>query len=455
VIRLVRSATVALLVWVVAACSSSITPMRPRPPIPAPTPQAPQPLPEPPIVQAPEPSAPPIISPRSERADQPVRVALATGLDFARLSATGGIWALYDRTGENLIAEAQEGEIWTVERNGSGLSVSGSLGSPLFIQGPLVARPSESALLTYNGKRYRGELLVQATTTGLMVINRLSIETYLRGVVPLEIGVGRTWDEVAAVAAQAIAARSYTYTRLDENRPYDLTATVMDQVYGGVDAERPISDLAIEETRGLVLMYNGKVINAPYHSNSGGITASPSEVWRSKDEPYLVPVSDRIPGSDQFFCEDSPKFRWSRTYDAATLQSVLNQYLPKYTNAPKGSVGRILDIRESGRTASGRVATLVIKTEKGIYSLRGNDIRFVFRSSKGEILPSTLFTFKVDRTSGQVVRMTINGNGNGHGVGMDQWGAINRARAGQDYVTILRTYYPGTTIGTVHSLFEQ
>jgi len=198
------------------------------------------------------------------------------------------------------------------------------------------------------------------------------------------------------------------------------------------------------------MMYDGKVINAPYHSNSGGVTAAASEVWRSADEPYLVSVSDRIPGTDHYYGEDSPRFKWTRSLDASALSALLDRYLPQYSSAPRGRVGTLRKITETGRTPSGRVAGLIFETDRGSFAVRGNDVRFVLRSSGGDILPSTLFSFEqsTDR-DGHVTQLTITGNGNGHGVGMDQWGAIARARAGQDVVTILHTYYPGTTIGRV------
>jgi stage II sporulation protein D len=308
----------------------------------------------------------------------------------------------------------------------------------------------DNAILSYGGKRYRGEILVLCGDAGLIVVNRLSVESYLRGVVPLEIGVDRTTAEEAAVQAQAIAARSYVYTRLNDGRPYDVTATVMDQVYGGIDAERVVSDAAVEVTRDMVLFYNGKVAYAPYHANSGGMTAAASEVWNARDEPYLVSVSDRIPGTDHYYDEQSPNFRWTRSYDADALEKLLNKYLPKYADVPRGGIGKIRGIQETGRTQSGRVAGLVFITERGRFVVRANAIRFVLRKGDADVLPSTLFTMDIAMGGdGTLSNLTLHGTGNGHGVGMDQWGAIARARAGEDCLTILHTYYPGTTVGPV------
>ena len=127
----------------------------------------------------------------------------------------------------------------------------------------------------------------------------------------------------------------------------------------------------------------------------------------------------------------------------------MEKYLASYTNAPKTNLGRIIDIREQGRTASGRIAALTVQTDSGNYTLRGNDIRFVLRDPKGAILNSTNFNFRESKENGEVSNLTVDGRGYGHGIGMCQWGAIGRARAGQDFRTILETYYPGTTIGRI------
>jgi stage II sporulation protein D len=316
-------------------------------------------------------------------------------------------------------------------------------------KGQLVVRPENGSFVQWNGKRYRGELVITATDSGSLVVNRLPMDDYLRGVVPLEIG-NRTSAEMAAVQAQAVAARTYAYKHLNDARPFDMYATVQDQVYGGVDAENPLSDTAIASTNDVVVLYNGQPITTPYHSTCGGSTAGVSEVWYDQpDQPYLRPVSDKIPGTNNYYCDPSPRFSWTQTYDATGLRAVMEKYLANYTNAPKANLGRITDVREEGKTPSGRVAALTVQTESGSYTLRGNDIRFVLRDPKGVILNSTLFSLSAATTGGGVSSLTLNGRGYGHGIGMCQWGAIGRARAGQNYRTILETYYPGTTIGRI------
>jgi stage II sporulation protein D len=329
----------------------------------------------------------------------------------------------------------------TAAREGPQLSVGSA---------PLVIRPEgNSPFVVWNGKRYRGELAITATDSGQLVVNRLPMDDYLRGVVPLEIG-NRTAAEFAAVQAQAVAARTYAYKHLNDGRAFDMYSTVQDQVYGGVDAEKPQADSAIATTRDIVVLYAGQPISTPYSSTCGGSTAAVSEVWYAQpDEPYLRPVSDRIPGSDRFYCDPSPRFNWTQNFDGPGLRAVMEKYLATYTNAPKAGVGRIIDIRELGRTPSGRVESLEIRTDSGSYRLRGNDTRFVLRDPKGAIMNSTNFSFTKEQNGGEISRLNITGRGYGHGIGMCQWGAIGRARAGQDYRTILETYYRGTTVGRI------
>jgi stage II sporulation protein D len=175
-------------------------------------------------------------------------------------------------------------------------------------------------------------------------------------------------------------------------------------------------------------------------------------VWRSSDEPYLAAVSDRIPGTaDRYYCDIAPRFRWTRTFTATQFRAALDRYLREYASVPSRGVGRPESVAIESRTATGRARTLAIQTDHGRYTLRGNDIRFVLRPPGGEILNSTYFSIETERADGRgaLTRVVVRGTGYGHGIGMCQWGAIGRARAGQDFRTILRTYYPGTTVATV------
>ena len=385
---------------------------------------------------------------RISASDRTLRVGLLVA-SSPRISATTE-WSLYDASSGRVLEHGRSGQVWRVERSGTRLRAQPTSGTASGWTAELIARPDGDGFVSINGKRYRGELLLLAGDTGVDVVNRVRMDDYLRGVVPLEIGTREPRD-AAAIEAQAVTARSYAYVHLggtSPTRPYDVTASVRDQLYGGVDAENAVANAAVDATRGLVLQYGGRVVNAPYHSTCGGSTAGAEEIWRTNGEPYLQPVSDRIPGTDRFYCDIAPRFRWTRTLDGATLREALVKYLGTFTAVPGPYPGTPRDIAVDTRTASGRVGTLKIATDRGNYVLRGNDIRYVLRPAGGEILNSTNFTVETTTApDGSLARVILRGTGYGHGVGMCQWGAIGRARAGQDFRTILRTYYPGTTVG--------
>jgi stage II sporulation protein D len=282
-----------------------------------------------------------------------------------------------------------------------------------------------------------------------MVVNRLPVEDYLRGVVPLEIGRLGARDS-AAVQAQAVAARSYAYVRLLDPTPraFDLRATTASQVYGGVDAEHAVASAAVDATRGLVLRYEGRVVDAPFFSTCGGSTADAGEVWSAGGAGYLRRVSDRIGASERFYCENGPRFRWTRTLSVAQLDVALAEYLGRYVSVPASGPGSVRAIAIQQRTESGRVASIAIETDRGRFPVRGDDIRSVLRARGGEPLSSTYFSLAPEYDRDGLIRsLTLRGQGYGHGVGLCQWGAIGRARAGQSFRTILSTYYPGTTVG--------
>lgn len=291
---------------------------------------------------------------------------------------------------------------------------------------------------TWQGRRYRGSIDFVPDGGSYAVINRVDLEEYLRGVLPGELG-SRDPRDRAALQAQAVAARSYAAARMAERRPlYDVTATVTDQVYGGMAVERTESDDAVRDTRGLVLTWADRIISAPYHAQGGPVTAAPEEVfWKDRTgAPYLRPVDDRAPGGG-CFCDAGGGGEWQRRFSLGEVAQLLARH---GREAGVSGLGDVRALRIVARGPSGRVTALEIEGAGGRVTLRGNDIRFVLRSNGG-ILPST--NFSLEQFGDQVM---LRGVGNGHGVGMSQWGAIGRSRAGQDARTILSAYYPGTRL---------
>jgi len=377
-----------------------------------------------------------------------VRIALAENQSQVRLTAAGG-WELFAEDGRTAVALTKPSERWLLEREGAGIRAMREDSRPVSArERTVIARPADAdGTIGVNGRRYRGDLAITATSDGLTVVNRVNMDDYLQGVVPLEIGTSAAAD-AAAVEAQAVSARSYAVTHIGAGgRLFDMRATVADQVYGGAGAESGVGNLAVRATSGLVLLYGGQVVNAPYFSTCGGSTAEPQDVWRTGAEPYLKRVSDQIPGSTHFYCEGAPKYRWTRVFSRDELRESIGRYVRSLPGG--GSVSTVRSVTVSDVTPAGRVSTLTVESDRRAVTLRGNEIRSALRLPSGEILYSTYFSVDAVVGRGEVELLTLRGGGNGHGVGMCQAGAIGRARAGQDFRTILRTYYPGTTVGTI------
>ncbi|MBY0489397.1 MAG: SpoIID/LytB domain-containing protein [Gemmatimonadaceae bacterium] len=386
--------------------------------------------------------------------DRQVLVALEGKAPVAPVTATGR-WKIDEDGGRAGFVRGAGGERWRVEQRGASLRIAGDGDDATpWRPGPFVARPSDGdSFLRYNGKRYRGELVFTATDSGILVVNRLPVESYLRGVVPLELGTRNPLDQ-AALEAQAIAARSYTYIRVPASEAvvpasgWHVTASVTSQVYGGVDAEHPVVDGAVQATEGLVLRFGGLLVDAPYFSSCGGKTAGPKEAWRdAKEEPYLHPEDDTDPRTGKPYCDLSSRNSWTQEFDAGLLTEAARRALQANGSRDPRPV-TVTGVRIPERTPSGRAAALVIATDRGDIAVSARDIRYVLRDARGAMLPSTYFSVEREtRSRGALTGLTLRGVGNGHGVGMCQWGAIGRARAGADARTILRHYYPGTVVG--------
>ena len=391
---------------------------------------------------------------RSAGRDRMARIALAGKARQAPVSATGR-WRIDEQGGRTRLVTGQGAERWRVEQQGGLLRVAGDSGDVTpWREGPFVARAVEGgAALRYDNRRYRGELWFTPTDSGILVVNRLPVEDYLRGVVPIELGTRQLGDR-AALEAQAIAARSYAYIRVPSDAAVDprsgwhMVATVQNQVYAGLDVEAPIVNEAIDRTAGLVIRYNGLLVDAPYFSSCGGRTAAPKESWRDvREEPYLPSVDDTDPRTGRPYCDIAPRNHWTEEFDEAQLsESVRRALVAAGARDPRPGV--MTAMRVEGRTTSGRATALVLRTDRGDVTVRNNEIRNVLRNTRGAILSSTYFSIEREsRVRGHLSGVTLRGHGNGHGVGMCQWGAIGRSRAGLDARTILRHYYPGTVVG--------
>lgn len=334
--------------------------------------------------------------------------------------------------------------------SGSQIKVSAH-GKSAVVTGPCdLTFIGDNSVFSYGKSDYRGALkILQSDDNSFSIINILPVEQYLRGVVPLEIGRKGTADS-AAVQAQAVAARTYTYKRMEERHDwnYDLLPTVADQVYGGASAEHVGSDRAIEATEGKVLVYGGELVDALYHSTCGGYTASKEDVWGGVPFPYLKSRSDIMPNGAAY-CGISPLRTWKEVWSVSDFSRLIEKY-SKITPGQERFTGTVNGVRIVSATNSGRVTGCIVSGAEGQFRYGGDKIRFVFRRpvAGNGILYSSNFTISKQGSS-----IVAQGKGYGHGIGMCQMGAIGRARRGQSYLEILKAYYTNITIEDVDDYY--
>ena len=295
----------------------------------------------------------------------------------------------------------------------------------------------------FDERRYRGLLKVLPYGRNIRLINIVYMEDYLRGVVPPEIGP-RESNEIEAIKAQAVAARTYAVGHLKQyvGEPFDMKSTVADQLYEGMEVENRLVNRAIEETAGHVAMFQDDFINAYYHSTCGGLTDDITQVWDKPAQPYLVPVDDNAS------CSWSKYYSWREQFTEDQLRGRLEQYLSS-DRGRQINLARITDITVAEKTAGGRIARLVVRTENDSYRFFKDRIRWAIgRASNPDlILPSDKFDVELTRDEqGNIVTVLFKGSGYGHGVGMCQCGAIGFARNGWDYQQILERYYSGVEL---------
>jgi len=312
------------------------------------------------------------------------------------------------------------------------------------------------------GRLYLGRMTLQPNAyRTYTLVNEVPLETYLRGVVPNEIG---TNAPTAALESQAILARTYALRNLRRFAVdnYQLCADTHCQVYYGLSGATPKTDKAIAATRGMVLTYNNQLVDALYSSTTGGVTAFFSDVWNGEDRPYLRPVVDapinfwnlsqqslaneknfrKFINMKQGFNESTwDVFRWQKETSIEDIAKDLQKFL-RVKNSPYAKFKTLEAIAITKRSSSGRILDLAVKTDIGTFTLHKDEVRSAFAAPV-----STLFYLQpLNKGTAELWGYAFIGGGLGHGVGLSQTGAQNLAKLGWSTPKILQFYYPGTKI---------
>ena len=348
-----------------------------------------------------------------------ITIGLSQGVAEVRLSAASGALYVYDDLEKEPMMKIPQGQELSVR-----MMRDRFLANEKEIKGErLVIQPESTGFVKVNGMPYRG-FITLLKKQGMTVVNNVPVEDYLYGVVPKEMPP--SWS-AEALRAQSIAARTFALKNRKRHSAegFDLCSTAHCQVYEGMSAEMQSTTAAVNSTRGEVLFYKGAIIDALFHTDSGGMTEFSEHVWGST-VPYLRAVKE-------LRTQTQP---WSRTVSMASFVQKIE--------AGGKSLGTLKEIRLSpltigkgsaDRTPSGRVRMAEFVGTKGRISLSGNDLRSMFS------LPSTLFDIRAGRTE-----VVFSGYGSGHGLGLSQWGAKALADSGKGYKDILLYYYSGVTL---------
>jgi stage II sporulation protein D len=342
-----------------------------------------------------------------------IRVAIADGL---RAVEVGGGPMMASDLGGRTVVDGSPVRLAVALRNGA-LEIEGGRRA----EGLRLA-PGDTKLLRVNGREYPGVIEILRSGDTLTVVNELPLEEYLAGAVKAEAGDKMPLE---MLKAQAVVARTYAayHRRLNAEKPFHLVASTLNQQYlGWVVRDSPVW-VAVKDTTGQVLLWNGELFPAFYHTDSGGHTEDPRAVFATPNMPALKPVRVQ-------FATGSPHQRWRLDLPLTELSAALLR--------GGFSVGRVVTLDVLERSRSLRVARIAVRGTAGAVTLRGNDLR---RLVGYDTLKSTLFAVTVSGASARFV-----GRGYGHGVGLDQWAAKTMADQGWSAPRIVRYYYPGAAL---------
>ncbi|GAB4183882.1 MAG: SpoIID/LytB domain-containing protein [Calditrichia bacterium] len=301
---------------------------------------------------------------------------------------------------------------------------------------------SNDAYIEIDGKRVAGVLLIHKIgEDNIAYILNTDIEHYLLGVVPAEIPSGKKEYE-QAVAAQAIAARSYTYHQYlqRKNHLFQLYDDQRDQVLGDMLRYNDIVEKSIRETRGLILAGNNDSFIPYYHSTCGGFFSMVS------DDTIFLP--DTIAGHHSAFCSISPLFRW---YRILSIEDLLKSLKKNNIFSPGPDFehrDHHIQLKIDHREHTGRIRKMEIIIDNQRIPLRDYQIRSTFIDSLQSPLPSTWFLMAP--YSADSLKFIVAGAGYGHGRGMCQWGAIGMSIKGFSFKEILNHYYPDAILRRIY-----
>ncbi len=317
-------------------------------------------------------------TPRKERIKEPdIRVKLGSGTySDVKVSFPNGGQVVNSKGKRVKSLKANEEFTWTSKievkeekpQKGKKSKKAKKPEPPKYLNETLSFKPNKS-LFKFNGNEYRGSIAIKFTSSGATVVNIVSLEDYLRGVVGSEIGASSP-DE--SLKAQAIIARTYAYSHKGRHSSdnADICSTTHCQVYSGVKAERAAVDSAVKSTKAYILTHNGTPITALYFATCGGMTSNNSDVFGGAQLPYLTRVKCD-------FCTKGSKYRWNQEISVPQLRAALAK--------ENVTLSEAYGVKIEAPSQMDRVSYMVFQTKNGEQKIKGTTVRRIFD------LPSTTF----------------------------------------------------------------
>jgi len=280
---------------------------------------------------------------------------------------------------------------------------------------PVRLAPPLRVPLKIEGRAYDGVATLTADGDTLLVVNRVALETYLAGVIAAEMGLHFP-DE--ALKAQAIASRTYAVRRMRTRRSkdYDVGVTQSTQVYRGIPAADARATRIVSATRGIIMSWEGTILDALYSSTCGGAT-------RPATEAFGDPAPAALDGVPCGHCNDSPRFLWTARTPRAALARALGLADARFT------------IADARFFRSGRLRDITVRG--------GGNTRIITGTRLRRALVEKAYSPWITAVTVEGKDVVVTGRGFGHGVGMCQYGARGLARRRRDVSAILARYYPG------------